>query len=156
MNERETRQLSEPPGHEAGPVFLEPWHAEAFSLAVALNRQGAFSWSEWTDLFAATLREVPAESSESVEAAYYRRWLLALERLVARKGLASVAEMARRKEEWRHAYLRTPHGHPVELKRPIRAGELRKDHFHAARPGPIAVSPSRLRNTTNLPAETMG
>ena len=96
MNERETRQLSEPPGHEAGPVFLEPWHAEAFSLAVALNRQGAFSWSEWTDLFAATLREVPAESSESVEAAYYRRWLLALEDL-------SPAKVSRRLQKWRDA-----------------------------------------------------
>ena len=67
--------------------------------------------------FADTLRDVPAESGESVEAAYYRRWLLALETIVARKSLASVEEMAQRKEEWRHAYLRTPHGLPVELKK---------------------------------------
>lgn len=125
MNEPDASQLSDLPGGEAGPVFLEPWHAEAFSLAVALNRQGAFSWSEWAEEFAVTLREVPAESGESVEAAYYRRWLLALESLVARNGLASVAEMAQRKEEWRQAYLRTPHGHPVELKK-LGATELHK------------------------------
>ncbi len=151
MNEPETPRLSDLPGQEAGPVFLEPWHAEAFSLAVALNRQGAFSWSEWAELFAAALREVPAESGESVEAAYYRRWLLALEKLVARKGLASVAEMAQRKEEWRDAYLHTPHGHPIELKRPVGAVGLDRDHnhIHEARPGPIAVSPRCPRDTTS-------
>ncbi len=151
MNQPGAPQPSDLPGSEAGPVFLEPWHAEAFSLAVALNRQGAFSWSEWAELFAVTLREVPAESGESVEAAYYRRWLLALESLVARKGLASVAELARRKEEWRDAYLHTRHGHPVELKCPVDAAGLRRDHnhIHKARPGPIAVSSRRSRDTTS-------
>jgi len=154
MNESETPQLSDLTGHEAGAVFLEPWHAEAFSLAVALNRQGAFSWSEWTELFAVTLREVPAESGENVEAAYYRRWLLALESLVARKGLASVAEMAQRKEEWRNAYLHTPHGHPVELKHPVDGAELHRDHDHShpAGRGPIAVSQPRPRDMTSPPA----
>ncbi|MGB7098936.1 MAG: nitrile hydratase accessory protein [Xanthobacteraceae bacterium] len=135
-------------------MFLEPWHAEAFSLVVALNRQGAVSWSEWTELFAATLRDIPAESGESVEAAYYRRWLLALEKLVARKGLASVAEIAQRKEEWRDAYLHTPHGRPVELKRSVDAAGLHRhhDHSHATRPVPIAVSPARPRDAIIAPA----
>ncbi len=86
MNQPDTPQPFDLPVHEAGPVFLEPWHAEAFSLTVALNQQGAFSWSEWAELFAATLREIPAESGESVEAAYYRRWLLALESLGCPQG----------------------------------------------------------------------
>jgi len=134
------------PGNGAGPVFLEPWHAEVFSLAVTLHRQGAISWGEWTELFADTLRDVPAEGGESVEAAYYRRWLLALETIVASKCLASVEEMAQRKEEWRLAYLRTPHGLPVELKKRAEATEPHEshDHRHASRPAPIAVSPSRL------------
>jgi nitrile hydratase accessory protein len=158
MTEPDALQLPDPPGREAGPVFLEPWHAEVFSLAVALHRHGAFSWSEWVELFAGTLRDVPADNEESIEAAYYRRWLLALESLVARTGLASVEEMAQRKEEWRHANLRTPHGQPVELKRPAGAAELHRnqDHVHAARPAPIAVSPSRSRDTTSLLAGTMG
>jgi nitrile hydratase accessory protein len=142
------------PGNEGGPVFLEPWHAEVFSLAVALHRQEAFAWSEWVEHFSGILREVPAEKDESVEAAYYRRWLLALESLVARKCLASVEEMARRKEAWRQAYLRTPHGQPVALKsepgviaphrqQPLARGHAGDDHEGAARPGPVAVSPSR-------------
>ena len=158
MTEPDAPQLPDLPGHDAGPVFLEPWHAEVFSLAVALNRHGAFSWSEWVELFAGTLRDIPAESEESIEAAYYRRWLLALESLVAGKGLASVEEMAQRKEEWRQAYLCTPHGQPVELKRPIGAAESHRDHDHvyAARYAPIAVSPSRSCDTTSLLAGTMG
>lgn len=31
------------PGGQTEPVFLEPWHAEIFSLAVALNRKGVFT-----------------------------------------------------------------------------------------------------------------
>ena len=146
MTSVEAPQVRDLPGNGAGPVFLEPWHAEVFSLVVALHRQGAFGWSEWVELFSDTLSNVPAESGESVEAAYYRRWLFALESIVARKSLASVEEMTQRKEEWRHAYLRTPHGQPVELKKPPTAIKARESqhHRHAARPAPIAVSGPRL------------
>ena len=149
MTALEVSEALDIPGNGAGPVFLEPWHAEVFSLAVTLHRQGAFTWSDWAKLSADTLRDVPAGSGESVEAAYYRRWLLALETIVARKSLASVEEMARRKEEWRLAYLRTPHGLPVELKkRPAIEPHQTHNHSHdrrqASRPAPIAISPSRL------------
>ena len=149
------------PGDADGPVFLEPWHAEAFSLAVVLSRQGAFSWTEWVEHFSTVLRDVPAQSGESVEAAYYRRWLIALETITARKRLASAKEMATRKEEWRRAYLRTPHGQPVELHRGHgrvepreheRAADAHDDHHHhnhyhagAPRPEPVAVSAARTR-----------
>jgi hypothetical protein len=32
------------PGDEGGPVFAEPWQAQAFALAVWLSRQGHFTW----------------------------------------------------------------------------------------------------------------
>jgi len=149
MSSFEVPQVRDLPGNGAGPVFLEPWHAEAFSLVVTLHRQGAFGWNEWVELFSDTLRDVPAESGESVESAHYRRWLLTLESIVARKRLASVEEMTQRKEEWRHAYLHTPHGEPMELRRPPAAIELHESqhHSHAAHPAPIAVSPSRHSGT---------
>ena len=28
-------------------MFAEPWQAQAFALAVALNERGVFTWSEW-------------------------------------------------------------------------------------------------------------
>ena len=64
------------PGGQTEPVFLEPWHAEVLSLAVALNRKGVFTWSEWVEVFSAALREIPADAGESAEATYYRRWPL--------------------------------------------------------------------------------
>ena len=142
------------PGGQTEPVFLEPWHAEVFSLAVALNRKGVFTWSEWVEVFSAALREIPADAGESAEATYYRRWLAALERLVAHRKLASSEEMAARKEEWRRAYRRTPHGQPVALERGPEADEAqqhRVPHAHkhtprhqAARPEPIAISAARV------------
>ena len=45
----------------------------------------------------------------------YRQWLAALEKLVADKGLASQTEMTGRKEDWRRAYLNTPHGQAIDL-----------------------------------------
>ena len=40
----------------------------------------------------------------------------ALERLNAAKGLALEDAVLERKEQWRQAYLDTPHGKPVELR----------------------------------------
>ena len=47
---------------------------------------------------------------------YYRHWLNALERLCAAKGLAPEDAVLERTEEWRQAYLDTPHGKPVVFR----------------------------------------
>ena len=95
-----------------GPVFAEPWQAQAFALAVRLSEQGYFTWKEWAAALAEELkRGEPDDGSH-----YYEHWLNALERLVAEKGLAHPAALAGRKEAWAEAYRRTPHGKPVELK----------------------------------------
>jgi len=40
--------LPQPPPRDAGgPVFAEPWQAQAFALAVKLSEQGHFTWKEW-------------------------------------------------------------------------------------------------------------
>jgi hypothetical protein len=46
---------------------------------------------------------------------YFQHWLDALERICADKGLVDPADMRMRQEEWRRAYLDTPHGEPVAL-----------------------------------------
>ena len=38
------------PHNDNGPVFSEPWQAEAFALAVSLNERGIFTWSEWAQI----------------------------------------------------------------------------------------------------------
>jgi nitrile hydratase accessory protein len=95
-----------------GPVFAEPWQAQAFALAVRLHEQGAFTWSEWAETLAAVLAEAgPADDGSR----YYEHWLAALERLVSAKRLAEPDELAARKLAWADAYRRTPHGRPVQL-----------------------------------------
>ena len=47
---------------------------------------------------------------------YYRHWLTALEDLIAEKGVLDLSDLESRKEEWRNAYLATPHGEPIELR----------------------------------------
>ncbi|MEK7878383.1 MAG: nitrile hydratase accessory protein, partial [candidate division NC10 bacterium] len=34
------------PGDTEGPVFQEPWEAEAFAMAVRLHEAGYFTWRE--------------------------------------------------------------------------------------------------------------
>jgi hypothetical protein len=41
--------------------------------------------------------------------------LAALERVLVENGAVTRAELDEREEQWEHAYLRTPHGKPVEL-----------------------------------------
>jgi nitrile hydratase accessory protein len=101
------------------PVFAEPWQAQAFALAVRLSAQGHFTWKEWADELAAELKSAANRGEPDDGSKYYEHWLAALERLVARKGLADPEAMRARKEAWAAAYRTTPHGKPVELVRPV-------------------------------------
>jgi len=103
------------PRDEGGPVFAEPWEAQAFALAVKLSEQGHFTWKEWAAALADELK-VAADRGESDDGSrYYQYWLAALERLVTAKGLSDPAALLARKEAWADAYRHTPHGKPVEL-----------------------------------------
>ena len=91
-----------------GPVFAEPWEAQAFALAVALNERGVFTWPEWAAALGAEIERDPGTP-------YYRHWLAALERLVAEKDLADAATLDRYADAWGRAADRAPHGTPIEL-----------------------------------------
>jgi nitrile hydratase accessory protein len=103
------------PRDEGGPVFAEPWQAQAFALAVRLSEQGHFTWKEWAAALAAELKAAADRGKPDDGSRYYHHWLAALERLVTEKGLTDPAAIVARKEAWAEAYRRTPHGKPVEL-----------------------------------------
>jgi nitrile hydratase accessory protein len=103
------------PRDEDGPVFAEPWEAQAFALAVRLSAQGRFTWKEWAAALAEELKAAAERGEPEDGTRYYRHWLAALERLVMAKGLSDSAELLARKEAWADAYRHTPHGKPVEL-----------------------------------------
>lgn len=103
------------PTNTDGPVFAEPWQAQAFALAVRLHAAGRFTWPEWADTLATVLREATARGEPDDGTHYYTHWLAALERLTTAKNLVNTTELAQRKIAWEAAYLGTPHGRPVEL-----------------------------------------
>jgi nitrile hydratase accessory protein len=103
------------PRDSGGPVFAEPWQAQAFALAVKLSEQGHFTWKEWAAALADELKAAENRGEPDDGTHYYEHWLAALERLVVEKGLADREAMRERKEAWAEAYLHTPHGKPVEL-----------------------------------------
>jgi nitrile hydratase accessory protein len=105
------------PRDEGGPVFAEPWQAQAFALAVRLSEQGYFTWKEWAAALADELKAAVDRGEPDDGSRYYEHWLAALERLVTSKRLANSAELLQRKEDWADAYRHTPHGRPVELRR---------------------------------------
>jgi nitrile hydratase accessory protein len=100
------------PKDEGGPVFAEPWEAQAFAMAVKLSQAGYFTWKEWAATLAAELKAAADRGTPDDGSQYYHHWLAALERLVASKRLVSAAALADCKEAYRH----TPHGKPVKLK----------------------------------------
>lgn len=103
------------PALDDSPAFAEPWQAQVFALAVSLSRQGLFTGEEWAETLGAEIKAAQAAGDPDLGDTYYDHWLAALERLVAAKGAATPEQLAERKEQWRRAYLATPHGQPVEL-----------------------------------------
>ena len=101
------------------PVFGEPWEAQAFAMTVLLHQRGVFTWSEWAQALSAQIAAGQALSGQMAgevpETPYYQHWLVALETLVAAKGLSSHDELTRYRRAWEHAAHRTPHGMSIDL-----------------------------------------
>jgi nitrile hydratase accessory protein len=111
------------PRDNDGPVFREPWEAQAFALAVRLSEAGCFSRAEWAAALGQEIRAARERGDPDPGTTYYQHWLRALERLCVEKGLVTGPDVQRRTEAWRQAYLHTPHGRPVELSTAERGGQ---------------------------------
>lgn len=98
-----------------GPVFCEPWEAQAFSIVLALQQQGIFTWGEWAETLGREIRHAQQQGDPDTGQNYYRHWLAALERLVADRRLSDPSTLARYRDAWARAAARTPHGAPIEL-----------------------------------------
>lgn len=99
-----------------GPVFTETWQSEAHAMVTALIDAGQFSAAEWSDTLGRAILDAQAGGDPDLGDTYYLHWFAALESLCVTKGLLSAPAIDARQEAWRQAYLRTPHGHPVELQ----------------------------------------
>jgi len=114
--QRLTQAVPGVPRDAEGPVFREPWEAQAFAMALALHERGVFTWKEWAAALAAEIKRAQAAGDPDTGETYYSHWLNALEKLVAEKGVATRDTLHRYRDAWDHAWDRTPHGQPIELR----------------------------------------
>ena len=132
---RATSAVPSIPCDAEGPVFREPWEAQAFAMALALHERGIFTWSEWAETLSGEIKRAQAAGDPDTGETYYRHWLAALERLIAVKGVTTSETLHRYRDAWDHAADRTPHGAPIELRPEDFAGSgFERCHQHRHRP----------------------
>jgi len=105
-----------------GPVFREPWEAQAFALAIDAHARGLFSWPEWAAELSAQIKAAQLAGDPDTGETYYRHWLAALEAITVQKGAATQAQLAQVQQAWDRAAKATPHGQPVVLANDTLAG----------------------------------
>jgi nitrile hydratase accessory protein len=99
-----------------GPVFREPWEAQAFAMTLALHERKLFTWPEWAATLGDEIKKAQAAGDPDTGETYYLHWLNALERIVKEKGVTDTKNLGRYYDAWDHAADRTPHGQPIELR----------------------------------------
>ena len=94
-------------------TFHAPWQARAFAVAVALSETGAYEWDAFQSRLVEEIERAAgggdredgeaggavatdAKAAETAEAAYYRRWLAALERILVEDGVLEPGELESR------------------------------------------------------------
>ena len=115
MNSSVPTLPNDPSASDEEPVFAEPWEAQAFALVLRLSEQGLFQWSEWSAALATEIRHARETGDQDLGDSYYHYWLAALEKLLLEKSVLDSDAVRSRVEQWRRAYLNTPHGQPIEL-----------------------------------------
>jgi nitrile hydratase accessory protein len=112
---RATQEVPNIPHDNDGPVFREPWEAQAFAMTLALHERGLFTWPEWAAALAAEIKRAQGAGDPDTGETYYSHWLAALEKIVAEKGVTTTQDLHRTRDAWDHACDRTPHGQPIML-----------------------------------------
>ncbi len=118
MTEHQTllTHLPDLPCDAEGPVFREPWEAQAFAMAVRAHESGLFTWPEWAATLAQQIKLAQAHGDPDTGETYYTHWLAALEHLVIAKGTISADALSALQQAWARAAQATPHGQPIVLQ----------------------------------------
>jgi hypothetical protein len=97
------------------PVFSEQWHAQVIAIVDLLVADGKIDAEDWSRTLGAELDRRTTDPGNDTDASYYSAFLNALEQILDRSRFAPQSEVDRRAQDWRNAYLKTPHGKPVVL-----------------------------------------
>ncbi len=120
---RATQEVPSIPRDAEGPVFREPWEAQAFAMALALHERGVFTWGEWAATLGAEIKRAQAAGDPDTGETYYLHWLGGAGAAGGGEGRGHRRTRSHRyRDAWDHACDRTPHGKPIELKEEDFAG----------------------------------
>lgn len=114
-NDKVLNAIDSIPRNESGPIFNEPWEAEAFAMTLALYEKGVFTWPEWAAVLSEEINRAQTEGDPDLGDTYYRHWLSALERIVIQQGVTDAEHLSQLYDDWNHAAHSTPHGEPIVL-----------------------------------------
>jgi nitrile hydratase accessory protein len=103
------------PRDAEGPIFHEPWEAQAFAMTLALHQRGVFTWPEWAAALSQEIVRAQAAGDPDTGDTYWRHWLAALERLALARGVTTIPALEARRAAWDRAARATPHGTPISL-----------------------------------------
>ena len=78
-------------------VFEAPWEGRAFGIAVAMNQDGVYGWTEFRDVLVDEIAQAEREFGPS---SYYERWLASIERLAIERGFVTAGELDARTGEY--------------------------------------------------------
>ena len=112
---RAMAEVASLPRDNEGPVFGEPWEAQAFAMALVLHDRGVFTWTEWAAALSVQIKRAQAAGDPDTGETYYGHWMATLEGLITEKGVTTSDTLHRYRNAWGHAADRTPHGKPIEL-----------------------------------------
>lgn len=102
--------------------FAEPWELRAFAVAVAAYQNGHYGWSEFQHSLIDSIQHWEKEPGSQLWS-YYEHWLMALESVLAGKGVL-------------------PQGTLDERTRTVLATPRNANH-HQAHREPVAISPAQ-------------
>jgi nitrile hydratase accessory protein len=98
-----------------GPVFQEPWEAQAFAMAIEAHRRHMFTWPEWAAVLSHEIKHAQAQGDPDTGHTYYFHWLRALEKIVIAKGAITDQGLTDLQQAWERAARATPHGEAILL-----------------------------------------
>jgi nitrile hydratase accessory protein len=89
------------PRTEGGLAFDAPWEVRVLGLAIELQGEGHFPWSDFQSRLVTAIREWEETSpGERGAWSYYRCWRWALERLAEERGLIDANELEELTQEF--------------------------------------------------------
>lgn len=86
------------PRDDEGPVFAEPWQAQAFAVVVDLIEAERLTRDEWAKRLGAALKDAEARGEYDTGQRYYDHWLVALEQLIVDKNLVGWDDLTSERE----------------------------------------------------------